>query len=70
VSFFDPDNRFLKKEEFTQEEKTEIIDKIIDVVNDEKWLNRAIDKILLTHRNTKLFLIMMTGPFLIGFKFV
>jgi hypothetical protein len=30
----------------------------------------AIDKILLTHRNTKLFLLMMTGPFLIGLKFL
>ena len=30
----------------------------------------AIDKILLQHRNTKLFLVMMTGPFLIGLKLV
>ena len=28
-------------------------------------LHRSIDKILLAHRNSKLFLIMMSGPFLI-----
>jgi hypothetical protein len=28
----------------------------------------AIDKILIAHRNTKLCLLMMTGPFLVGMK--
>ena len=29
----------------------------------EKALFQAVDKILIAHRNTKLFLFMMTGPF-------
>ena len=33
-------------------------------------MHYAVDKILLTHRNTKLFLLMMTGPFLVAMKLV
>lgn len=40
------------------------------MVDNDNWLNRAVDKILLTHRNTKLFLIMMTGPFLVMLKVI
>jgi hypothetical protein len=33
-------------------------------------LSKAVDKILLSHRNTKIFLFMMTGPFLVVFQLV
>ena len=68
VSFFDEDIRFLKKEEITKEEKEEMVDNIVDTMEDDNWQMKSVDKILLCHRNTKLFLIMMTGPFLIGAK--
>lgn len=34
---------------------------------EKKSLDSAVDKILLLHRNTKIFLFMMTGPFLVIF---
>ena len=48
----------------------ELIDEVIaekDIESQNKVLNRALDKILIAHRNSKLFLILMSGPFLIGF---
>ena len=30
-----------------------------------KRLHRSIDKILLTHKNSRIFLLMMSGPFLV-----
>lgn len=32
-----------------------------------KWLNRSLDKIMIANRNTKLFFVLMSGPFLVGF---
>jgi len=70
VSFFDEDNKIFKKEEFSKNQKEVIVEKIVKKMEDDNWLMKTIDKILLCHRNTKLFLIMMTGPFLIGLKTV
>lgn len=35
-----------------------------------KQLDSGVDRILVMHRNTKLFLFMMTGPFLVLFQTV
>jgi hypothetical protein len=35
-----------------------------------KKLHRSIDKILLAHRNSKIFLVLMSGPFLIALYIV
>lgn len=61
---FDTENRF-HKGKITSEQRTKIVDKLLSEKNYTEVLDRAIDKILLAHRNTRLFLIMMTGPFLI-----
>ena len=36
----------------------------------DKALELSIDKIMIAHRNTKLFLFLMSGPFLIMFTLV
>jgi len=36
----------------------------------DKALQQALDKIMIAHRNTKLFLFLMSGPFLIMMLFV
>lgn len=36
----------------------------------DKALNRSIEKIMIAHRNTKLFFILMSGPFLILMLFL
>ena len=41
-----------------------------DIEGQNKIVNRSLDKILIAHRNSKLFLFMMTGPFFILFKIV
>lgn len=64
ILLFDEKNR-LKKQETKEEERVEIVEKLIEQKNFRELLNRSVDKILLAHRNTKLFLFMMTGPFLI-----
>ena len=64
ILLFDEKNR-LKKQGTKEDERVQIVDKLIDQENFRELLNRAVDKILLTHRNTRLFLFMMTGPFLI-----
>ena len=53
------------KEESTEAEKDHVIEKLIAGDTLKKQLDKATDKILLAHRNTKLFLFMMTGPFFI-----
>mmetsp|Transcript_8543 Transcript_8543/g.8063 ORF Transcript_8543/g.8063 Transcript_8543/m.8063 type:complete len:100 (-) Transcript_8543:32-331(-) len=54
----------------TQEELYEKIDDSVTNLSHTKLsskINRSIDKILLSHRNSKIFLILMSGPFLVGF---
>lgn len=59
------DGRF-EKAEISIDEKTAFVEEYVKVDNEkdqEKVLHKALDKILIAHRNTKLFLFMMTGPF-------
>ena len=62
----------MRKEPLIMSEKRELSQEILNKTFDEqvKELNKAIDKILVRHRNTKVFLFMLTGPFFICFKVV
>lgn len=65
-------NKFHKK---TMDKKLiyEGIDEDLVKLNQEelsKKLHRSVDKILLAHRNSKIFLILMSGPFLIALYIV
>jgi len=53
------------KEEFTAKEKDIIVDKLVSENSLKEQLDYAVDRILLAHRNTRLFLFMMTGPCLL-----
>ena len=59
----------LHKRAFVSDEKTQIVEKLLSESSEEieKELDTAVDKILISHRNTKIFLFMMTGPFLVVF---
>eukprot|EP00349_Pseudokeronopsis_sp_Brazil_P010099 CAMPEP_0202978984 /NCGR_PEP_ID=MMETSP1396-20130829/85260_1 /ASSEMBLY_ACC=CAM_ASM_000872 /TAXON_ID= /ORGANISM="Pseudokeronopsis sp., Strain Brazil" /LENGTH=180 /DNA_ID=CAMNT_0049718207 /DNA_START=403 /DNA_END=946 /DNA_ORIENTATION=- len=52
-----------------EEKKEELAEKVIaeyaDIESQNKVFDRAINKILIAHRNTKLFLFLMSGPFYI-----
>lgn len=66
---YDTDKKFHKKI-MDRKDMYEGIDDTLSKLNQEelnKKLHRSIDKILLAHRNSKIFLILMSGPFLIGF---
>jgi hypothetical protein len=69
VLLFDESSR-LKKQQISDKERERIVDKLLTESNPVELVDRAVDKILLTHRNTRLFLFMMTGPFLIMFQTV
>ena len=69
VLLFDEQARY-SKQQISAKEREQIMDKLIREKNLKELLDRAVDKILLTHRNTKIFLFMMTGPFLILFQTV
>ena len=64
VLLFDEDKKF-KKSALTDEEKTAVVDQLIEENDIKEQLDSGVDRILLYHRNTKLFLFMMTGPFLV-----
>ena len=55
----------IKKDPLVFEEKEEIVDEFMqDKFGEQnKQLNKSLDKILATHRNSKIFLFMLTGPF-------
>jgi hypothetical protein len=69
---YDTDRRFHKKTMSKQELYDSIDDKISKLSDDDmmKKLHRAIDKILLTHKNSRIFLLLMSGPFLIALYIV
>ena len=61
-----------KKAEYTLQDKSHIIDKMIDIGDRQKFetlLFEATDRILYAHRNLKLLLIVTSGPFFIGLWF-
>ena len=41
---------------------------LLDNLNDKEQLSKSLDRILIAHRNTKLFLFMMSGPFFVIFS--
>jgi hypothetical protein len=45
-------------------------DFLTDAIIDKEQLNKAVDRILVAHRNTKLFLFFLSGPFFIMFSIV
>jgi len=56
----------MKKDALDLDEKEEIAEELLkENTADEqvKVLNNSIDKILITHRNSRIFLFMLTGPF-------
>ena len=59
----------LKKDPLETDQKEEIADDILShpIPQQQKVLNVALDKILATHRNSRLFLFMLTAPFFIFF---
>ena len=67
ASLFDPELRY-GKDIYSAEKKEAVVRSAIDKPQFRENMHKAIDKILLAHRNTKLFLLMMTGPFLVGMK--
>ena len=67
ASLFDPELRF-GKDIYSLEKKEAIVRNFMDEPQFRENIQKSVDKILLAHRNTKLFLLMMTGPFLVGMK--
>jgi len=59
------------KDALTLEEKSLVVESLL-AENDKSdvavELDRAVDKILISHRNTKILLFMLTGPFLVLFQ--
>ena len=65
VLLFDDTNK-RHKAAFTEEEKELVVSKLVEEpMAIKEHLDSGVDRILLLHRNTKIFLFMMTGPFLI-----
>ena len=66
---YDPSKKFYKNE-LTQKELYESIDESISSLSHaelSKKIHRSVDKILLSHRNSAIFVILMSGPFLMTF---
>ena len=61
-----------QKEGLSQDQQIEIADGFIEssFENQTKILHNSLDKILVAHRNTRLFLFMLTGPFFVVFTTV
>lgn len=69
ASLFDPELRF-GKDTYSAEKKEVVVRNLMDDPHMLTKIHSSVDKILLAHRNTKLFLLMMTGPFLISLKLI
>lgn len=66
---YDPQFKYTKKS-LTDTEVEKEVSSFLQEKTDEqrdKALQLSIDKIMIAHRNTKLFLFLMSGPFLIMF---
>lgn len=53
------------KSQFSCPEKKEIVEDLINETDIKDQLKKSVDRILATHRNTKLFLFLMSGPFFV-----
>jgi len=63
---YDKDEKYHKME-FGKAHINKAVEDLVDhnaVEAQNKILNKAVDRILLTHRNTGIFLLFMSGPFL------
>ena len=59
------------KDEFSAEEKKRVVENFIkDNLDDKEQLDKSLDRILIAHRNTKLFLFLLSGPFFIIFSLI
>ncbi len=69
--FSDVKKSGFRKDAYGQEKLFKVIDEFVlkkqGFEEQGKSLKGSLDKILLTHRNTRIFLFMLSGPFLIGF---
>ena len=68
VIHYDMNNK-VHKHELSREKKETIANQIVhtyaEVEDQNRLFNKALERILIVHRNTRLFLIMMSGPFLV-----
>ena len=55
------------KDALTPDQRNQVVSKLLESGDTPKQLDKAIDKILKAHRNTKILLFMLTGPFLFFF---
>ncbi len=69
VKLFDSDLK-LHKRQFTNQEQVQIVEDLINDHDLKKQLMDAVDRILIAHRNTKLFLFLMSGPFFLFFSLI
>ena len=69
---YDPQFKYTKKSLSDTQVEKEVEKFIKEKTEDlrDKALYLSIDKIMIAHRNTKLFLFLMSGPFLIMFTIV
>ena len=70
---YDKDLIKVRKQPASKEKKQEIAEHFVKthkVEEQQELINKSIDKILLAQRNTKMFLISMTGPFFLFIKVV
>lgn len=65
VRTFDEAQKF-SKGALSFSEKQIIVKDLVDDADAKEQLNEAVDRILIAHRNTKLFLFLMSGPFFLG----
>lgn len=65
VRSFDEAQKF-SKEALSMPERQIIVKDLVDDADAKEQLNEAVDRILIAHRNTKLFLFLMSGPFFLG----
>ena len=65
LRLFDQDRKY-RKTELGEDEKAIVVNQLVDentVAEQISDLHTAIDRILILHRNTKLFFFLMSGPF-------
>ena len=58
------------KHELVQQEKIEIVDRLMEKSDVSHEIVKSVDKILIAHRNSKIFMFCLTGPFLVIFQLV
>lgn len=58
------ENKMMKKDPLQFDEKEEIADDLLqkELKEQQKLLNQCLDKILAAHRNSKMLMVLLTGP--------